>query len=68
VSQFEILYCNFVCIHKTLKVTPETLKVTPAMAVCVFDRLWSMENIDALINARHARKRARRRKSSTRAI
>jgi hypothetical protein len=61
VSQFEILYCNFVCIHKTLK-------VTPAMAVCVFDRLWSMENIDALINARHARKRARRRKSSTRAI
>jgi IS1 family transposase len=43
------LYYNFVRIHKTLK-------VTPAMAAGVSDRLWSMEDIVALIDARDERK------------
>lgn len=39
------MFYNFVRIHKTLK-------VTPAMAARVTDRLWSMEDIVALIDAR----------------
>lgn len=38
------MFYNFVRIHKTLK-------VTPAMAANVSDRLWSMEDIAALIEA-----------------
>jgi hypothetical protein len=37
------VFYNFVRIHKTLK-------VTPAMAAGVSDRLWSMEDVVALIN------------------
>jgi IS1 family transposase len=44
------LYYNFVRIHKSLK-------VTPAMAAGVTDRLWSVEDIVALIDARDVRKR-----------
>jgi hypothetical protein len=43
------LYYNFVRIHKTLK-------VSPAMAAGVSDRLWSVEDIVALIDARDERK------------
>jgi IS1 family transposase len=39
------MFYNFVRIHKTLK-------VTPAMAAKVTDRLWSMEDIAAAIDAR----------------
>jgi len=44
------LYYNFVRIHKTLK-------VSPAMAAGVSGRLWSVEDIVTLIEARDARKR-----------
>ena len=37
------VFYNFVRIHKALK-------VTPAMAAGVFDRLWSMEDVVALID------------------
>lgn len=40
-----VMFYNFVRIHKTLK-------ITPAMAAKVTDRLWSMEDIVALIDAR----------------
>jgi hypothetical protein len=44
------LYYNFVRIHRTLK-------VSPAMAAGVSGRLWSVEDIVTLIEARDARKR-----------
>ena len=39
------LWYNFVRIHKTLR-------VTPAMAAGIADRLWSMEDVVALVDAR----------------
>jgi hypothetical protein len=44
------LFYNFVRIHKTLK-------TSPAQAAGVTDKLWSMEDIVALIDARDDRKR-----------
>ena len=41
------LFYNFVRIHKSLR-------VTPAMAAGVTDRLWSMEDVVALLDARDA--------------
>jgi hypothetical protein len=38
------VFYNFTRVHKTLR-------VTPAMAASVSDRLWSMEDIVALIDA-----------------
>ncbi len=43
------MFYNFCRIHKTLK-------VTPAMAAGVTDKLWSMEDVVALIDARDSRK------------
>ena len=42
------LWYNFARIHKTLR-------VTPAMAAGIADRLWSMEDVVALIDARDAK-------------
>ena len=41
------MFYNFTRIHKTLR-------ITPAMAAGVSDRLWSMADIVALIDAREA--------------
>jgi len=41
------VWCNFVRIHKSLR-------VTPAMAAGVTDRLWSMEDVVTLLDAREA--------------
>jgi hypothetical protein len=41
------LFYNFVRIHKSLR-------VTPAMAAGITDRLWSMEDAVALLDAREA--------------
>lgn len=46
------VFYNFARIHKTLK-------VSPAMAAGVTDRLWSMEDIVALIDARDDRRAGR---------
>lgn len=46
------VFYNFVRIHKTLR-------VTPAMAAGVSDRLWSMEDIVALIDARETEPKKR---------
>src|SRR4051794_18008956 len=42
------VFYNFVRIHKTLR-------VTPAMAAGVTDKLWSMEDVVAMIDARSAK-------------
>src|SRR5437879_7502555 len=42
------LWYNFVRIHKTLR-------VTPAMAAGIADRLWSMEDVVAMMDARSAK-------------
>src|SRR5439155_24124470 len=42
------LWYNFVRIHKTLR-------VTPAMAAGIADKLWSMEDVVAMIDARSAK-------------
>jgi hypothetical protein len=41
------VFYNFVRIHRTLR-------VTPAMAAGISDRLWSMEDVVALIDRREA--------------
>jgi len=46
------MFYNFCRIHKTLK-------VSPAMAAGVTEKLWNMEDIVALIDARDARRLAR---------
>lgn len=43
-SALHFLYYNFVRIH-------QTLKVTPAMAAGVTDRLWEMTNVVKMIEA-----------------
>src|SRR5215831_14797712 len=45
VVALHVMFYNFVRIHKTLR-------VTPAMEAGISDRLWSMEDIVALIDAR----------------
>lgn len=58
-------YYNFVRIHKTLR-------VTPAMAAGITDRLWTLEDIVALIDARESPPKPRgpynKRKSATREL
>lgn len=51
------MFYNFARIHKTLK-------VSPAMASGVTDKLWSMEDIVALIDARDERKGKRKTKET----
>jgi len=45
------MFYNFCRIHKTLK-------IAPAMAAGVSEKLWSMEDIVALIDAREERKKS----------
>jgi len=52
VALYTVWY-NFVKMHKTLK-------MTPALAAGVSDRLWSVEDIVALIDARKAAPKKRR--------
>lgn len=52
------MFYNFARIHKTLK-------ISPAMAAGVTDKLWSMEDIVALIDARDERKGKRNAKGAT---
>jgi hypothetical protein len=54
------MYYNFVRLHKSLR-------VTPAMAAGVTDRLWELKDIVALVEAREMeqpRKRGRYRKQA----
>jgi hypothetical protein len=51
------MFYNFARIHKTLK-------VSPAMASGVTDKLWSMEDIVALIDARDERRSVRNTKKA----
>jgi hypothetical protein len=46
------LWYNFVRIHKTLR-------VTPAMAAGIADRLWSMEDVAALMDEQTERRSPR---------
>jgi IS1 family transposase len=50
------IFYNFIRIHKTLK-------MSPAMAAGVSDRLWSMEDVVLLIDAAQARKIERKRRA-----
>jgi IS1 family transposase len=52
------MFYNFARIHKTLK-------ISPAMAAGVTDKLWNMEDIVALIDARDERKGKRNAKGAT---
>ena len=47
------MYYNFVRIHKTLR-------MTPAMAAGITDKLWEIDDIVALIEAKEAEKPAAR--------
>lgn len=47
------MFYNFCRIHKTLK-------IAPAIAAGVTDKLWNMEDIVALIDARNERKITRK--------
>jgi hypothetical protein len=51
-SALELYFYNFCRVHKTLK-------ITPAMAAGVTEKLWNMEDIVALIDARDERKAKR---------
>jgi hypothetical protein len=46
------VFYNFVRLHKTLR-------MTPAMAAGISDRLWSMQDIVALVDAREAEPKKR---------
>jgi hypothetical protein len=52
------VWYNFVRIHKTLR-------VTPAMAAGVTDRLWEMKDIATLIDARAPKPRGSYKKTSS---
>ena len=51
------MYYNFVRIH-------QTLRVTPAMAAGVTDRLWSMDDVVALLDERSKLVEAHRQEKS----
>lgn len=52
------MYYNFCRIH-------QTLRVTPAMAAGVTDRLWSISDIVALLDGAEERERAERKESGS---